>query len=109
NTYTGGTFINGGTLLLGSGTAIPTNSPVTVATGASFNIAAVSNTLATAIGTLSLNGGTFRVTAPSLSDYYLNQLAMTGGTVDMTGSADSWLHFTGAGITINAGTSTWTG
>src|SRR5207253_10048414 len=101
NNYTGGTYVNSGTLMLGTGTAIPANSAVIVAAGAQFNIGSFSNTGA-AIGTLTLNGGTFRVPSGS-GDYYLNQLNMTGGTVDFSGSGNFWLHFTGAsaGITLN--------
>ena len=110
NTYSGGTFVNGGTLTLGSGTAIPTGGSVTVADGATFNTSGLTNGISNAIGTLTINGaGTFRVPSGS-GDYYLNQLAMTNGNVDFTGTSNFWLHFTGAsaGITINSGTSTWT-
>ena len=73
-------------LALTSGFAIPTGGAVTVATGAQFNIGSLSNASFAAIGTLNLNGGTFRVPSGS-GNYYLNQLQMTGGTVDFSGEA----------------------
>jgi autotransporter-associated beta strand protein len=113
NSYTGGTFVNAGTLMLGSGTAIPTGTNVTVATGGQFNISNLSNSAGTAIGTLALSGtGTFRVPSGN-ADYHLNQLQMTGGTMDFTGTNNFWLHFrnAGAAITTNASstTATWIG
>src|SRR5262249_22496516 len=111
NSYSGDTTVNAGTLALGVGNAIPTNSNVFVE-GAQFNIGNLSN-FGAAIGGLGLYGGPFRVPTGN-ADYYLNSLNMTNGTVDFTGSgtgAGFWLHFVNAnaGITINAGTSTWIG
>jgi fibronectin-binding autotransporter adhesin len=119
NNFAGGTFIEAGRLMLGSGTALPApggpgsiNGGVTVFAGAEFNTGGVSNnSLATAIGTVTLNGGTFRI--PSGGNLYtLNQLVTdtTGGTVDMTGATSAGLTFvnSGAAITIN-GNSSWTG
>src|SRR5581483_4285974 len=110
NTYTGSTSILSGTLKLGAGTAIPTNNNVFVQTGATFDIGSFSNSSTTAIGTLSL-AGTFRVPTGA-GDYYLNELEMSGGTVDFTGTSNFWLHFTPngtPGIFIDSGTNTWTG
>src|SRR5947209_9035432 len=95
NTYSGGTVVNSGTLLLANGTALPAGRNVTVAAGAMLSTGGLSNLGATAIGTLTLNGGTF--VAPGGGDYYVNKLAMSGGTVDFGGSPGFWLHFTGAG------------
>ncbi|HEY1380555.1 MAG TPA: autotransporter-associated beta strand repeat-containing protein, partial [Gemmataceae bacterium] len=112
NTYTGGTYVEGGRLTLGSGTAIPTGGNVTIAAGAEFNTAGFGNSQLTTAGTVALNGGTFRV-PPGSGDYYLNQLQMTGGTVDFTGTSNFGLLLTGpgAGVTVNDGTSTntWAG
>ena len=91
NTYGGGTFVNGGTLIAHN--SIPTGGDVTVANGAQFNIGSIGNSSDTAIGILNLAGsGTFRVTGGS-SAYYLNKLVMTGGSVDLSGTANFILHF----------------
>src|SRR5262245_9492935 len=110
NASSGGTTVNGGTLQLGAGTAIPTGSNVTVGLGAQFNIGIWSNGSATAIGNLTLNGGTFRVPFGT-GRYHLNQLTMTGGTVDITGTSSFSLQFdgTGAGISVNGLNNTWIG
>jgi autotransporter-associated beta strand protein len=108
--YTAGTFVNAGTLQLGVGTAIPTGSNVTVAAGAQFNTSTLGNGPSNAIGTVTLNGGTFRVPSGS-ANYGINQLVMTGGTVDFTGAIAFYLQLTGTGasITINSGSSNWVG
>jgi fibronectin-binding autotransporter adhesin len=110
NTYSGGTIVNEGRLQLGSGSAIPPGTNVTVSAGAEFNTAGLSN-LGSAIGTVTLNGGTLRVPSGN-GDYYLNKLEIgsTGGAVNFAGSSNFWLHFTGGGAGITfAGDSTWTG
>lgn len=111
NTYTGGTFVNSGTLLLSNGSAIQTGRNVTVAAGAVFDTGGFSNTPSSAIGTLTLNGGSFRVPSGN-GNYYLNKLVMTGGAVDFAGTSNFGLHFTGSGAGITAndfGTTNWTG
>ncbi len=102
--YTGGTFVTSGTLLLGNGTAIPTGGNVTVS-GGEFNTNGLANgsfsSSSNAIGTVALSGtGTFRIPSGA-SDYHLNQVVLTGGSVDMTGAGAAYLHFrnAGAGIT----------
>jgi fibronectin-binding autotransporter adhesin len=110
NTYTGSTNINQGTLALGaSGAVIPTGGNMVAFTGGTFNLNGYSNTAATAIGALTLYGGSLRNSSGS-GDYYLNSLTSgnpgsqnTGGTVDLTGSQNYTLHFAnpGAGVTIN--------
>src|SRR5207248_954744 len=65
NSYTGGTNVSDGRLMLGVGAAIPAGTNVTVSTGAEFNTAGRSNSLASAIGTVTLNGGTLRVPSGS--------------------------------------------
>ena len=114
NAYYGGTSISAGTLLLGSGTAIPTGTDVTVV--GQFNISNLSNTATTAIGELFLaDTGSFRVPSGS-GDYYLSVLRMRGGELNFAGTSNFWLHFTNAnaGININPDffnptTSTWIG
>ena len=112
NTYTGTTLVNAGTLQLGEGSAIPSGGNVTVASGASFDIQGFSNSQDSPMGTLTLLGGTFRVPTGS-GDYYLNGLAMSGGTVDFTGTSKFWLHLTGTNPSISTSASTttavWTG
>ena len=109
NTYTGGTYVEGGTLRLGNGSAIPTGGNVTVQTGAEFDTNGLSN-FSSPIGTLTLNGGTFRVPTGVGDFYSLNRLAMTGGTVDFTGTDGYRLEFMnpGAGITTNPSDTTAT-
>ncbi|MDB5327573.1 MAG: hypothetical protein JWM57_3142 [Phycisphaerales bacterium] len=114
NVYAGGTTVNQGTLgVYSTGASLPTGGNVTVNSGATFNYG-YGNTInnsGSAIGTLTLNNGTYRVPAGT-GDFYLNQLVIgaTGGTIDLTGTTNYWTHFTGAGagITVNAD-STWTG
>src|SRR5262249_15244076 len=105
NTYAGFTTINSGTLALASGTAIPTNTEVDIENGAVFNIGGLSNTSATAISALVTNfTGTFRATSGS-GDYYINDLVMNGGTVDLTGTTNFKLHIIRPNSTIRVGTS----
>ncbi len=112
NNYTGTTLVNAGTLQLGAGAAIPAGGNVTVTSGATFDIQGFSNLQDWPIGTLTLLGGTFQVPTGS-GDYYLNGLAMSGGTVNFTGSNKFWLHLTGTSPSIstsaNTTTAVWTG
>jgi autotransporter-associated beta strand protein len=110
NTYIGGTVITSGTLVLANAAAVPAGGSVNVAAGATLNTGGYSNTAATAISTLTVTGGTVRVPTGT-SDFYVNQLAMTGGAVDATGSTIFGLHLvnSGAAVTINAGSSSWIG
>jgi fibronectin-binding autotransporter adhesin len=115
NSFTGGVFVNSGRVLLGSGTAIPTGRNVTVGATGTFSIGSLSNTSATAIGTVAVNGGgTFAVPSGGGS-YFLNKLAMDGSsdasTLDFTGSTGATLHFvnSGAGISVNGVDNIWTG
>src|SRR5207253_7048855 len=82
------------------------DSDLTIIRGAEFNAPFAFNGPSSPIGSLIINGGTFR--APS-SFYYLNKrvLGITGGTIDLP-SGGLYLTGGGAGITVNA-TSTWTG
>jgi autotransporter-associated beta strand protein len=104
-TYTGTTQVNAGTLRLGSGNALRTGSDVTVASGATFDIGSQSNSGNTAIGTLTVEGGTFLVPSGS-GEYHLNRLVMSGGTVDFTGSNEFKLHFRNSNAAITTLAST---
>jgi fibronectin-binding autotransporter adhesin len=110
--FTGGAFVEAGTLSVGAaGSVLPANSTVTALTGGTFQVgAAAGDNSAAALGAVNVNGGTLQSAAGS-GNYYVNQLAMTGGTVDFSASTNFGLHLSGAGaaVTINAGTSTWTG
>ena|GEM_PF-435547 len=101
NSYTGITQVNAGTLRLGTGFGLPTSGNVNVASGAIFDASTFSNTRATAIGTLTMNGGTFRVPSGS-SDYYLRTLAFNGGTANFTGTTNFELRFVAAGTAIQS-------
>jgi autotransporter-associated beta strand protein len=111
----GGTSVtvgSGGTLRLAANSALPAGGNVTVGAGGTFDIGTFSNAAGTAVNTVALNGGTFRVPSGN-GDYFLNRLTATGGTVDFGTTSDFWLHFAGAGagITTNAAatTVTWSG
>jgi autotransporter-associated beta strand protein len=114
--YLGGTFVTSGTLNMSAFSALPYGQSVTVGNGAGpavFNFQSIGNSSAgTAIGTLTLNGGSFRVPSGS-GHFYLNLLNMTGGSVDFTGTSNFWLHFVNgsSGITTSASssTATWIG
>jgi autotransporter-associated beta strand protein len=108
NTY-GDTFVTSGTLLLTNGAAIPATHNLTVS-GGTFNTGGLSNGSGSSLGSVSVSG-TGKVLVPSgTSNYYVNQLQMTGGTLDATGADSFTLHITyGAGITVNQGTTNWNG
>jgi autotransporter-associated beta strand protein len=110
NTFAGGAVVEGGTLSLGVGSGLPAGANVTVQDGATFSTGGLSNSAATALGTVNLNGtGTF--TATGSGAYYLNQLVMTNGKVDLSSATNYTLHFvnSGAGITLGAGVCNWLG
>jgi autotransporter-associated beta strand protein len=112
NTYTGGTVVNSGTLMLATGSSLPTGHDVTVNAGAQFNLNGSSNTSATAVGALNLNGGTFRQPSGS-GDYYVDSITSYGGTIDLTGTNNFWIHVKAtqlaSGIFIGTGTTNWIG
>lgn len=107
NTYTGGTYVYDGTLLLGTGSALSTGSFLTV-NDAEFNIGNVSNTAATFVDRIDVNYGAFRVPSGN-GDYYVRTLDMSGATLDFTGSSNFWLHVAAGsgspapGIYVNTG------
>jgi autotransporter-associated beta strand protein len=119
NTYSGGTFVNSGSLaLVGFSGVLPPGQNVTIGNGsgpATLNANNVSNnSTSLAIGTLALNGGTFHAPGGLGGDFYLNKLNMTGGTVDLSASPNYILHFVNAGAAITMSNvfpavSTWVG
>jgi fibronectin-binding autotransporter adhesin len=114
NNY-GGAVVEGGTLAAGAnGAVFPVDSDVTVQPGATFDLGPYSNASApaNALGLLALNGGTLRATGATNSDFFVQQINMTGGTIDFTNTPFTWIHLTtSTGITINASAtpSTWIG
>jgi autotransporter-associated beta strand protein len=118
NTYSGGTVVNGGTLALGIGTAMPVGSNVAVNLGGTFSTGGQGNTVATAIGQVSVVGGTFRIPSGA-ADYYLNVLEMgpdksgslaIPATLDFTGSTNAGLHFVNSvSSNLATGYTSWIG
>ena len=114
NTYANGTVVSGGTLAAGAnGAALPAGKDVLVNSGAALdygNGLGISNS-GVAIGALTLNNGTLRVSGGA-GDFYLNKLAINtiGSAINFAGTTNFWAHLTGTGaaITVNSN-STWTG
>ncbi len=104
-TYQGGTFVTAGTLQLApSGSELPSGRNVTVSSGATLNVGNTPDNVGSAIGTLTLNGGTLVATGnTSGGAYYVTQLVMTGGALNFTGAVLSTYD---AGIIINASSTT---
>ena len=107
NTYTGGTIVNGGTLLLSAGGAVGTiRGTLTVNTGATVNYT-VANTFGfnagQSVNVLNINGGT--VGGADFGQHFWNnfQLNMTGGTLNLGGTLNEFQNPT---ITINAAPTT---
>jgi fibronectin-binding autotransporter adhesin len=108
NTFTGGITVAAGTLSLGATGAVPGGTNVTVSAGATFTTGTTPNQ--NYFGNMTLNGGTFRVSAGAFTPLYVNQIVTgaSGGTLDFTGVSQYALGLNGAGaaITLN-GNSTW--
>jgi autotransporter-associated beta strand protein len=112
NTVTGGVTVAAGTLSLGATGGLPLGTKITVAAGATFSPGTA--VPAAVIGSVTLNGGTFRVSAGNTDTFAVNQFVIgpAGGTVDYTGAVGfSLLQFyllngAAAGITVN-GNSSW--
>ncbi len=108
NTFLGGVTVSGGTLSLGATGGLPARTNVTVGTGAIFTTGTSPN--GNFLGTLTLNGGTFRVSAGAITALEASEIVTgpTGGTLDFSGVSlyAVVLFGAGAGITIN-GNSTW--
>lgn len=130
NTYTGGTTINAGTLLVnnpaGSGTgagAVLVNASGTLGgTGTISGAVSATGTVApgTSAGTLTLGGGldlsgggTYRFELASLNTTgagtNFNQLILTGGNLVLGGSARLQIHFTNPATAPDAANPFWQG
>ncbi len=113
NSTVGNLSVNGGTLQLGTSTAMPSGANVTVASGATFDMQGFSNAPTASPGTLSLQDGTFHAGPAAYGDFYIGGLTMNGGTIDCGSAGDYWLHLDGTSPTITtsaaATTAVWTG
>jgi len=119
NNYSGDTTIDGGTLLIASfGRVLPSGGNVTVNSGATLRYAGgnyEAGNFDGPIGKLTLNQGTFA--ASGSFDFYLKNLEIgsSGGTIDLSNSTNTGIHFTGAGASIvvnyafGGPTTIWTG
>jgi autotransporter-associated beta strand protein len=113
NTFAGSLTVAAGTLAIAGQDVLPQNIDLTVQSGAAMNLGTYGNGNSSApskpIHSLTINGGQLRVPNSS-ADFWLNQLSMTGGSIDMTGSTLFWMHFNGAtpAITTNASNQTAT-
>ncbi len=112
NLAAGGVQVTAGTLSLGSTGTLGAGTNVTVNAGATFSPGTATNSgifTNNAIGTVTLQGGTFAVSSGS-SSYLVNQIATSsaGGTINYTGAASAELGLTNAGAAITiGGNSTW--
>ena len=111
NSISGVATVNAGILSLGATGRLSAGTSVVVNAGATFSPGTTSVTdPAFALGTITLNGGIFRVSAGSGNTFIVNQIATnsSGGTVDYTGAGADALVLVNAGaaITVN-GNSTW--
>jgi autotransporter-associated beta strand protein len=116
NNFAGGLYVENGTLnVSASGAVIPANSNVTVAPtviGAvpTFQVSyTTGDNSAAPLGTLTLNNGTFAMTA-SNRIYYLNQIAVgaNGGTFNLPGTNEVILTGANPAVTLS-GNATWNG
>jgi fibronectin-binding autotransporter adhesin len=112
NNYAGRTYVEAGRLSLGAATALPAGWDVTMSSGTELNTNGFGIPLASAIGTLYLNGGAVLHLATGSDRFTLNRLVTDsgGGIIDASNASGSGVSFAGAGaaITIN-GNSTWAG
>ena len=108
NTYTGATTINAGTVALGAANRIADTSAVTVASGATFNLANFAETVGSlaGAGNVTLGSATLTAGANNTSTTFSGVASGTGG---LTKAGTGTLTLSGANTysgttTINAGT-----
>ena len=100
NTYTGATAVNAGTLRLGAANRIADTSAVTVASGATFDL----NSLAETVGSIA-GGGNITLGTATLTAGGDGTSTTFSGTIGGTGGFTK----TGAGALTLSGTNTYTG
>jgi autotransporter-associated beta strand protein len=87
NSYTGGTFVNAGTLSVGTNNAIPLNSVLTLASNGTVKLNANSITLSQIAGSFgTINTGTGSLTLNSSTDAIINPTWTGGGTINKQGT-----------------------
>jgi autotransporter-associated beta strand protein len=107
NTYSGATTISAGTLQLGASGVIPDGSALTVASGATFNLAGFSETVGSLAG-----AGTVSSTAagtPTLTAGGNNTSTTFSGVIQNGSAASVALTKTGSGTLALSGAHTYTG
>ncbi|WP_186728909.1 autotransporter outer membrane beta-barrel domain-containing protein [Sphingomonas panacisoli] len=104
NTYTGATTVSAGTLIAG-GTGIGDTSAVTVATGATFQLAA-NETIGSLAGAGAVNLGAFTLTTGGNGTSTAVTGTLAGTAITKVGAGDFALNGTGTltgGVAVNAG------
>ena len=108
NTYTGATAVSAGTLALGAAERIDNQSAVTVAGGATFNLAGFGETVGSigGAGNVALGAGTLTAGGDNTSSMFSGVMSGTGGLVKQgTGTLTlSGANTYGGSTTVNAGT-----
>jgi autotransporter-associated beta strand protein len=110
SSFGGGITVLGGTLSLGTNGFYADGTNITVAAGATFTTG--TSTAQRLTGTLTLNGGTYRINSNAAGAQIVNNIVTgpTGGTIDFTGVTGAYqLNLEGPAsptITVN-GNSTW--
>jgi len=87
NTYSGSTFIDGGTLSLGAGGSINDSTNISIALGGTFDVSAYSTYTLSSVATLSASGSGTASTAASISN------SAAGGVISL-GASPVHLTFT---------------
>ncbi|HMP60399.1 MAG TPA: Ig-like domain repeat protein, partial [Gemmatales bacterium] len=102
NTYSGTTFLNGGTIQIGASNVIPDNSPFIMAAGTTLDLANFSETLGSLSGPV---GATITLGTGTLTVGSLNSDTTFGGLITGTGG----LVKTGSGNLTLTGSNTYSG